>query len=426
MYFNVTENDQCDQRARRMTDTFKSCATIGTIGLWLLAWNLFAVLPPSLVGQTASRSAELATDLQRARAALKSNDQATAGQLFRAALKLNPTNVEAHANLGAMAFVHGDCAAAEEELHSALRTSPSLIKAQALLSLCERRLGQPSAQTDMESSFEKLDDAKLRTQVGIELADVYYQQGELEQTSSVLHTLLELNPDNVDILFFAQRVYSELADDTLNKLAVLAPASARMEQLIAERLINAGNLKDATEHYRKALQINPKLPGMHFELAEALMEASPNNADTQKEARSELDAAVQVDGDSSKVECEMGRISLLQSNADDAFAHYQHAYKLNPKDAQAEIGLADLLKMRNKPEEAATYLRMAVASDPFNAEAHYKLSQVDRELHLEDEQKKELQLFLDIRATRDKVKLLYRQMNPQAMPLDDTINGAKP
>jgi hypothetical protein len=37
-----------------------------------------------------------------------------------------------------------------------------------------------------------------------------------------------------------------------------------------------------------------------------------------------------------------------------------------------------------------------------------------------------LQLFLDIRATRDKVKLLYRQMNPQAMPLDDTINGAKP
>src|SRR6202021_3290916 len=99
---------------------------------------------------------------------------------------------------------------------------------------------------------------------------------------TVLHTLLDLNPDNVDILFFVQRVYSELADNTLNKLAVLDPGSARMEQLIAERLINAGDLKDATEHYRKALQINPRLPGMHFELAEALMEWSPNAQTPQK------------------------------------------------------------------------------------------------------------------------------------------------
>jgi tetratricopeptide (TPR) repeat protein len=426
MFINVTESGQPGWHARSATDGDRSRATIGTMGLWLMAWNLFAILPPPLAAQTASQSAELASDLQRAQAALKSNDRATAAQLFRAALKLDPASAEAHANLGAIAFVQGDCTAAEKEFHSALRTSPSLIKAKALLSLCERRLGQTSAQADMESSFEKLDDAKLRTQVGIELADVYYQQGELEPTSSVLRTLLELNPDNVDILFFAQRVYSELADDTLNKLAVLAPDSARMEQLIAERLINAGNLKDATEHYRRALRINPKLPGMHFELAEALMEASPNDAETQKEARSELDTAVQVDGDSSKVECEMGRISLLQSNPDDAFAHYQHAYELNPRDARAEVGLADMLRMRNKPEEAATYLRMAVASEPFNAEAHYKLSQLDRELHLDDEQKKELQLFLDIRATRDKIKLLYRQMNPQAIPLDDTISGAKP
>jgi hypothetical protein len=57
---------------------------------------------------------------------------------------------------------------------------------------------------------------------------------------------------------------------------------------------------------------------------------------------------------------------------------------------------------------------MAVAADPFNAEAHYKLSQVDRELHLNEESQKELKLFLDIRATKDKVQQLYRQMNPKS------------
>jgi tetratricopeptide (TPR) repeat protein len=412
--------------ARSMSEPFRHFLAIRTVGLCLLVWSCVTTPPSSLLAQTASPSSEVVADLQRAQAALKSNDQAMATQQFRAVLKLDPANVEAHANLGVMAFFHGDCTAAEQEFHSVLSAAPSLIKAQALLAICERRLGQPSAQADMESSFAKLDDAKLRTQVGIELADVYYQRGELERTASVLHTLLDLNPDNVDILFFAQRVYSELADDTLNKLAVLAPGSARMEQLIAERLINSGNLKDATEHYRRALQINPKLPGMHFELAEALMESSPNDANSQKEAQSELDAAVQVDGDSSKVECEFGRIAFLQSNTEQAFAHYQRAYELNPKNAQAQIGLADLLKMQNKPEEAATYLRMAIASDPFNAEAHYKLSQVDRQLHLEDEEKKELKLFLDIRATKDKIKLLYRQMNPQATASDDTLPVVKP
>jgi tetratricopeptide (TPR) repeat protein len=395
------------------------------------------VLPALLIGsfalsscqsgaQTPPASGELATDLQRAQAALKANDQATAAQLFQAVLKLDPSNVEAHANLGAIAFFHNDCTTAEPEFRSALHGAPSLTKARALLALCERRLGEPAAEHDMEDSFAKLDDSRLRTQVGIELADVYYQRGELEHTSSILRTLLDLNPDNIDILFFAQRVYSELADETLNKLAVLAPGTARMEQLIAERLINAGNLKEATEHYRKALQLNPKLPGMHFELAEALMEGSPNDSESQKEAKKELDLATQIDGDSSKIECELGRIALLNSNFDQALAYYRRAYALNAKDPQAMLGLAELLKMQGKPEQAAEYLRTAIAADPLNVEAHYKLSQLDRQLHLDDEAKKELKLFLDIRASRDKVKLLYREMNPHAPATESSTPSAEP
>jgi Tfp pilus assembly protein PilF len=401
-------------------------ATIKLVVPALLAGGFVALSSFRSAAQTASASAELTADLQRAQTALKANDQATAAQQFQAVLKLDPSNVDAHANLGAIAFFHNNCAIAEPEFRSALRGAPSLIKARALLALCERRLGEPAAETDMEDAFAKLDDVRLRTQVGVELADVYYQRGDLERTSSILHTLLTLNPDNVDILFFAQRVYSELADETLNKLAVLAPGTARMEQLIAERLINAGSLKEATEHYRKALQMNSKLPGMHFELAEALMEGAPNDAETQKEAKKELDLATQIDGDSAKIECEMGRIALLQSNPDQALAYYQRAYALNTKDPQAMLGLAELLNIQGKSERAAEYLRMAIAADPLNAEAHYKLSQLDRRLQLDDEAKKELKLFLDIRATRDKVKLLYREMNPQAPAAESSPSGAKP
>lgn len=388
----------------------------------LLLLCLF-VRPPtrSLASQADSKSSELAADLQRAQAALKANDQVAAAQEFRAVLKLDSSNVEAHANLGVIAFFHGDYPSAEKNLRTALETAPSLIKVQALLAICEKRLGEPTARADLAGAFAKLEDAKLRTQVGIELADVYYQQGDLGQTASVLNTLSISNPDNVDILFFEQRVYSELASSALDKLALLSPDSARMEQLIAERLINAGDIKGAILHYRKALQISPKLAGVHFELAESLMEESPNSPDAQREATLELHTAVTVDGDSSKAECELGRIAMLQSDFKAALAHYQHAIELSPGDPQAQIGLSKLLKQQDKPEEAAKYLRMAIATDPLNAEAHYRLSQVDRQLHLEEEQKKELKLFLEIRATKDRIKLLYQQMNPRTAVESDVV-----
>jgi tetratricopeptide (TPR) repeat protein len=363
--------------------------------------------------QGTSSTEQLKAHLQRGQAALKANQQEEAAKEFRAALTLDPSNAEAHANLGALSFFHGDCKDAEIEFRAALKSAPSLTKATALMAVCEKRLGEPSAQADLTSAFADLKDVRMRTQVGIELADLYYQQGDLGETGSVLYTLSSINPDNVDILFFEQRVYNELASSTLDKLALLAPDSARMQQLIAEKLINADDLKNAIIHFRKALAANPRLPGTHFELAEALMEGSPNDPKAQSEAASELQTAISIDGDSSKIESELGRIALLQSNLADAETHYQHAYQLNPNDAQADLGLAELLTRQDKPEEAAKYLRLAVASDPLNPEAHYKLSQVDKQLHLQDEQKKELQLYVDIRASKDKIQHLYQQMKPE-------------
>ncbi|MGA8111659.1 MAG: tetratricopeptide repeat protein [Acidobacteriaceae bacterium] len=360
-----------------------------------------------------SASSELKADLEHGQAALRAGDSTTAARDFTAALQIDPSSVEAHANLGAIAFFRGDCQAAEPHFRAALRAAPSLSKAQALLGVCERRLGEPSAASDMKSAFAKLDDPKLRLQIGIELANLYYQQGDLENTASVLSTLVAADPDNVDVLFFAQRVYSELADNTLNKLAILAPNSARMEQLIAERLINAGDLKDAILHYRKAIALDPRLPGMHFELAESLMEGSPNDAAAQQEATQQLQTAIQVDGDSPGVECELGRIALLQFHTGEAEAHYKKAYAMDSHNPTAQMGLAGIAEKQGDLQQAAAYLHQAIEADPLNADAHYQLCQVDKRLNLDADAQKELKLFLDIRASRDKVRQLYLEMNPQ-------------
>jgi tetratricopeptide (TPR) repeat protein len=376
-----------------------------------------------MTAQTAgSRAAEVHDHLRKAAEYLQAKDPNSAVKEFGAVLALDPNNAEAYANLGVIAFFQRDYQKASQYFRKALAIDPSLAKPQALLGISQKRLGDPSAPALLEKSFQKLKDKQLHLQVGMELATLYDQQGDPGATACVMRSLVDLDPDNVDVLFMAQRVYSELADDTLNKLAVLAPGSARMQQVIAERLVNGGDLQGAIEHYRKALQIDPRLPGVHFELGEAILQSSPVDAGTQAEAQKEFEASIGIDGDTAKTECEFGSMALSQSHLDQAFEHYQRAYQLNPNEVQAQMGLAKLLMMQEKPQEAIKYLRMAVQSDPLNGTAHYQLGTAYRRLQMMDMADKEVLLFQEIKKTKDQVEVLYRQMNKKPQAED----GAEP
>jgi tetratricopeptide (TPR) repeat protein len=372
-----------------------------------------------------SNSAAIHDHLHKAADYLKANDPGSAVKEFDAVLAIDPKNAEAFANLGVIAFLQRDYQTASQYLRNALAIDPSLVKTQALLGLCERRLGQHSAQERLEKAFSKLKEKNLQIQVGMELANIYYQQDNLDRTASMMRSLVDIDPDNIEILYMAQRVYADLADETLNKLAILAPGSARMQQVIAERLINEGDLKGATAHYRKALEMDPRLPGVHYELGEAILESSPNDPQVQAEAEKELETAVKLDGDSARTECIFARIAARRSDPDGAYAHYSRAFALNPGEPEAQIGLARLLTDREKPQEAVKYLRMAVQSDPLNGEAHYRLASVCRGLGLQDEAARELRLFQEIKQTKDGLKELYRQMNKKPPGQEDLIPDAK-
>jgi tetratricopeptide (TPR) repeat protein len=389
------------------------------LGLLLGCWFHTAV------GQSARpKVSGIRTHFQQAEAALKANDADTATREFRAILTLDPRNAEAHFNLGVLEALQGDCQSASQDLRQALASQPSLIQARAMLGVCGRRLGDKSAKALLEGSFSKLSDAKLRTQVGMELVGIYYGEGDPERAVPVLQKLVELNPENADILYMAQRLYAELADDTLNKLAVVAPGSARMQQVIAERLVNAGDLEGAIEHYRKTLEIDPHVPGVRYELAEAILESSSrSDAAAQAEAEKELGTVVATEGDSAKVECQLAKIALLRSDTESAHDHYVRAFALHPQDTEAQLGLGRILMTMEKGQEARKYLELAVQSDPLNGEAHYRLAQVYQRLQMPDESQKQMHLFQEIKRAKDQVRMLYRQMKKQTKAEDEDAAG---
>jgi len=393
--------------------------------LLLLALVLLACGAVVAFAQTgASHATEIHEHLQKAEGYLKAKDPNAAVKEFEAVLALDPKNAEAYANLGVIAFFQRDYQNASQQFRKALAIDPSLVKTQALLGISRKRLGDPSARALLEKSFSRLKDKALRLQVGLELADLDDQQGDPGATAAVMQSLVNLDPDNIDVLFMAQRVYSELADDTLNKLAVLAPGSARMQQVIAEHLVNGGDLNGAIVHYRRALQLDPRLTGVHFELGEALLESAPGDTAKEAEAQKELEAAVAIDGDTAKTECEFGSIAFSQSQLDQAFAHYQRAYELDPNEVQAQMGLAKLLMKQEKLQEAVKYLRLAVQSDPLNGSAHYQLGRAYKLLQMTDAAQKEMRLFQEIKKTKDQVQDLYHQMNRERKPEADEASDS--
>ena len=403
-----------------------SCGPVSYTHLDVYKRQLLASAITLVAAQTgASHAAEIHDHLRKAAEYLKAKDPDSAVKEFDAVLALDPKNAEAYANLGVVAFFRRDYRNASQYLRKALAIDPSLAKSQALLGISQRRLGDPSARALLEKSFPKLKDKPLRLQVGLELAALYDQQGEPGATASIMRSLVDLDPDNVDVLFMAQRVYSELADDTLNKLAVLAPGSARMQQVIAEHLVNGGDLQHAIEHYKKALQIDSRLPGVHFELGEAILQSSPHDPATQAEAEKDFEDAEAIDGDAAKAECGLGAIALSQSDLDQAFTHYQRADKLNPNEVEAQLGLARLLMMQQKPQEAINYLLAAIQVDPLNSEAHYRLASAYKRLQMDDRAQKEMHLFQEIKKTKDQVKELYKQMNIQPKMQGDEMPDSK-
>ncbi|MBZ5702166.1 MAG: tetratricopeptide repeat protein [Acidobacteriia bacterium] len=376
---------------------------------------LLLLLSPCSFAQTSpAKQREMQLHAARARRALDAKNPELAIREFQAILELDPRDVDARANIGVVHFLHGRCAEASEHFRKALELQPSLWKVQAMLGLCEKSSGRPDkAQALLEKSFPHLQDLKLQTHAGMALVELHYQRGNLEQALSVLDTLRKLDPANLDVLYVSYRIHSDLAVQARESIALLAPDSARMHQILAQHLINEGDAKGAVAQYREALRINPQLPGAHFELGEAILQdASSEHA--QDDAQKEFAAALALNPNDAKAECKLAGILALRGDMDAALQHYTRAVELNSRESEAQIGIAKALTATGQHGKALEHLLAAVRMDPGNAGAHYRLSQLYRELGRPSEAAQELATFKELREARARIRSAYPQVYKEA------------
>jgi tetratricopeptide (TPR) repeat protein len=381
---------------------FKGAACI-VVGLF------FGPAVLSFAQSDSSRQQQIESHLSQAREYLKDKRPDLAANEYGAVLALDPDSVDAHGNLGVLLYFQGDFRKAAPELRSALKLQPGLTKIQALLGMCERRIGElAGAKADLENSFPRLQEEKLRIEAGMELIEIYYETDDLDKAAGVASALRRLKPADPEILYTAHRIYSDLADETMLSLAIAAPESARMHQLMAHELARQGNTEGAIAQYRKALKMDARLPGAHFELAEML--AISTSPAEQQEAEGEYKAALANDPTDDKSECRLGEIALRGSDAKSAYAHFSRALQMQPNDADADLGLAKTLMVMNQPEKAKPLLEEAVRLDPTNAATRYHLATVYRGLGRPADARRELAEFQKLKEMKERLKQNYSEM----------------
>jgi tetratricopeptide (TPR) repeat protein len=390
-------------------------------GYYSLALALSLLMTPSLWPQVgADRQREIRAHAQRAQEALKSNNPAAADREFRAILALDPNDTDARANLGVIRFFQADWTGAAEQFRQVLKVQPSLWKSQALLGICEKRLGHPvEAQRLLEQSVPHLDEGAMRTQAGLELVEILYRAGDLDKAAGIAGTLEHASPANADVLYTAYRIYSDLANHARDALALLAPDSARMHEIMAQHLVNEGDLSGAIAHYRKALAIDPKLRGIHYELGEAILKDSTSDTAIVT-AEKEFQAALAENPGDASAEYRLGRVCAQRLDFKSAIEHYSRALALRPDYVYAQIGMGEALMKTGDPQKALEHLLAASRLDVLNATVHYRLSLLYREMGRESDAHRELAAFKELQESKKKIERVYHQMH-ELVPEKDAL-----
>jgi tetratricopeptide (TPR) repeat protein len=334
---------------------------------------------------------------------------------------LDPGNVDARANLGVLLFFHGDYKTAIPHLQAALQLQPSLWKVQALLGFAEEHTSDlEDARKDLETSFPQIQDAKLKVEVGLDLVGLYNAGSDLDDAAAILAQLRKAYPDNPEVLYAAYRTYADLSGESMLALSLAAPDSAQMHQLLAHEETRDGNTNAAIAEYRKAIAIDPHLPGVHFELAE-LLHTSEDPA-IKNEAEQEYRAALAANPQDEKTISRLGDIAAQKGDLKQEYADYAQAVALQPADANAKLALAKALLEMNQEDKALELLEASEQLEPTDAIVHYRLATLYRKKGRTEDARREADLYKKYKDMKDKLRALYKGMliQPEEIRPDET------
>ncbi len=200
----------------------------------------------------------------------------------------------------------------------------------------------------------------------------YSAANHYSQTFSLLDKLQHKFPNDPDVLYLSAKLHMKAFNDATYSMFQRAPNSYRVHELSAEIFEVENRYGDAVAEYKKAIEMNPSAPDLHFRLGRALL-LEGHNPDSLKNASEAFLAELKASPEDGACEFQLGQIAQVEGKREDAKAHLERAITLSPNFVQALIALGKINTQEKQFDRAIARLTRAVDLQPSNETAHYAL-----------------------------------------------------
>ena len=316
---------------------------------------------------------------------------------------IEPDVAEVHAMLGRVYFQERKFSAASVELQAAVRLKPNLPKARTLLSIALSESSQyQQALPGLEDCFHQSSDPAEKRTCGLQLERACTGLKLDKKAVDVALQLDGLYPNDAEVLYHSSQIYGNMAFQSIKRMTDAAPSSPWRYLAAAEVNESQGATAAAIEQYRQVLAIDANHPGIHYRIGRTLLAQGrkSGSAQDQSEALKEFLAELEIDPSNANAAYESGEIYRNQADYQNAEKYFRFAIQYYPDFDDAQIGLATVYLAEDKAPEAVPALRKALALDPTNEVAWYRLSQAERSVGDSAEQNKAMAEFRRLHQAR--------------------------
>jgi len=181
-------------------------------------------------------------------------------------------------------------------------------------------------------------------------------------------------PNDPEVLYAATHAYSDLSIHASHELMREAPFSYQVHQLNAETLESQGKWDEAAAEYRKILQINPLVPGIHARLGRALLSKTPLTSEIVEEVKRNFEQELEIDPNNASAEYVLGDLAKNENDTSAAIRHFSRATKLDTGFSDAYLALGMALVSAKRFEEAIPPLEAYEKLAPDSPTGHFQLA----------------------------------------------------
>lgn len=312
--------------------------------IFFLPFALLVLLCAPVSGQVSSSSqtasATAKPDLADAQAKLDRGDVDDAIKELKELRQIDPNTPGLDRALGVAAFRKGDFATVTAELKPVTEKNPNDPEAVQLLGLSYYYLG--------------------RTQDAIPLLERVH--GWFPAANVDASYVLGISYLRVNDYEKARKAFAEMYD--------VKPDSAASHLILARMLLREGYDPVAEQELLKAVQLDPKLPGVHLFLGELYTYKSQVD-----KAIAELNEELTINPVSAEALYKLADAYAHEQKWDEAQRCIQRSIAIDSTSTGPYVLMAKVLLKKNEPVLGARAAQKAISMDPNNYYAHYLLGQ---------------------------------------------------